>query len=64
MVKFNILKIMIIKKCNNCNITYEIRQVGIPSGNRDRETAECPNCKEILHSDKISGTFEVKEKKD
>jgi hypothetical protein len=35
---------MLVKKCKECNISYQIRQVGIQSGNKDRETAECLKC--------------------
>lgn len=52
---------MVVKKCKDCNISYEVRQVGIPSGNRDRETAECFRCRKVIHEDKISGFFEVRE---
>lgn len=55
---------MVVKKCDVCEIFYEVRQVGIPSGNRDRETAECSKCGKIIHEDKISGSFEVKEVKE
>jgi hypothetical protein len=52
---------MVVKKCNVCNVSYEVKQVGIPSGNRDRETAECLKCGKVIHEDKISGAFQVKE---
>lgn len=55
---------MVVKKCEDCNISYEVRQVGVPSGNRDRETAECIKCGKVIHNDKISGSFEVTEIKE
>lgn len=43
------------KKCGN-KFAYELTGANYPGG-KERETADCPYCGEIAHSEMTSGTF-------